>query len=82
MKAICLAAATVLSCLNLLAQGSSQPASDPFKPLAFLEGTWDANVQNNAAVKLTGRYAFTRELGGHVLARALLQSSGGRVKMG
>lgn len=69
MKAICFAAATVLSCLHLLAQGPSQPASDPFKPLAFLEGTWDANVQNNAAVKLTGRYAFTRELGGHVLAR-------------
>ena len=47
----------------------AQTAVDPFEPLSFLEGTWDANVQSNAAIKLAGRYTFARELGGHVLAR-------------
>lgn len=49
--------------------GCPNTAADPFRPLAFLEGTWDANVQNNAAIKLTGRYTFGRELDGHILAR-------------
>lgn len=37
--------------------------------LSFLEGTWNANVKNNASVKLSGRYTFDLELDGHILAR-------------
>ena len=70
MKTFCCAAATVLSCLPLLAQApTNATAADPFKSLAFLEGTWDANVQNNGATKVAGRYSFNRELDGHILAR-------------
>lgn len=68
MKILCVALTTLL-CLPLAAQSASTLAPDPLKPLHFLEGTWDANVQNNATVRLTGRYSFGRELDGHVLAR-------------
>lgn len=68
MKILCLVLA-LLSYLPVAAQSASPSASDPFKSLAFLEGTWDANVQNNAAVKLSGRYSFGRELNGHIFAR-------------
>ena len=70
MKIVCCAVAIVLSCLPLFAQApTNAAAADPFRSLAFLEGTWDANVQNNAAIKLAGRYTFHRELDGHILAR-------------
>ena len=68
MKMLRLLLATLVS-LPCLAQSASAPSADPFKPLAFLEGTWDANVQNNAAIKQAGKYSFGRELNGHVLAR-------------
>jgi hypothetical protein len=68
MKILCLALVTLLY-LPVAAQTAPNAAADPFKPLAFLEGTWDANVQNNAAVKVSGRYTFNRELDGHVFAR-------------
>jgi hypothetical protein len=68
MKILFLALA-LLSSLPVTAQTVPNTAADPFKPLAFLEGTWDANVQNNTAVKLSGRYSFHRELDGHILAR-------------
>ena len=67
MKLLYLAMATSLY-LPVAAQ-TVPTTADPFKPLAFLEGTWDANVQNNAALKLAGRYSFGRELNGHILAR-------------
>ena len=70
MKLVCYTVAAVLSCLPALAQvPTTANAADPFKSLAFLEGTWDANVQGNAAIKLAGRYTFNRELDGHILAR-------------
>ncbi len=70
MKIIEMAAAVVLSALPLLAQAPPSAAgADPFSSLAFLEGTWDAQVQSNAAIKLAGRYTFDRELNGHILAR-------------
>ncbi len=46
---------------------ASQPPTDPWKALAFLEGTWTA--QASGAATLGGRYSFERELNGHVLAR-------------
>ena len=64
------AAAVVLFATPTLAQAPQKAAAaDPFQALAFLEGTWDANVQNNAAIQQAGRYTFDRELSGHVLAR-------------
>ena len=68
MKMLRLLLAMLVS-LPCLAQSAPVPSADPFKPLAFLEGTWDANVQNNAAVKQAGKYSFGRELNGHILAR-------------
>lgn len=44
-------------------------AADPFQSLSFLQGTWDANVQSNSGLQLSGRYTFSRELNGHILAR-------------
>ncbi len=71
MKLFKVIASVVLFSSSLLAQTpqSRAPGADPFRSLAFLEGTWDANVQNNDAIKLAGRYTFDRELQGHVLAR-------------
>lgn len=70
MKLSNVVAVVMLSSLPLLAQApQSAVSADPFSSIAFLEGTWDANVQNNAAIKLAGRYTFDRELSGHVLAR-------------
>ncbi|MGA7110004.1 MAG: hypothetical protein WBY75_19795 [Terracidiphilus sp.] len=56
-------------CLPVLAQTPASTGHDPFQNMKFLEGTWDANVQNNAAVKRSGRYTFDRELSGRILAR-------------
>jgi hypothetical protein len=63
-----------MSCsLPLAAQTATAqiPASnpDPWKPLGFLEGTWDARAQGNAGVATSGRYTFQPELGGHILGR-------------
>lgn len=63
-------AAAVFFSASLLAQSPQSAAGiDPFSSLAFLEGTWDANVQKNATIQQAGSYTFDRELNGHVLAR-------------
>ncbi len=64
-----LAAALVFLALPLFAQNTTLPSPDPWKPLAFLEGSWAAKAQANDHVAAIGSYTFTRELGGHVLAR-------------
>jgi hypothetical protein len=66
MKIFCLAV-TLLFSSTISAQTPTK--ANPFQALAFLEGTWDAKVQNNATVKESGRYSFGRELDGHVFAR-------------
>ena len=64
------AVVAVLCSGPLLAQAPQNTANaDQFSSLAFLEGTWDANVQNNAAIQQAGLYTFDRELSGHVMAR-------------
>lgn len=68
MKPLCFVLAA-LSCLSAAAQTPVTPTPDPFASLSFLEGTWDAEVRNNASVKASGRYTFARELDGHILAR-------------
>jgi hypothetical protein len=55
---------------------AAAPPADPFQALGFLEGTWDANVQNTASVTLSGRYSFVPELGGHVLVRHSTSDAG------
>jgi hypothetical protein len=57
----------LICCLPVVAQTPTK--SDPFQSLAFLEGTWDAKIENNPDVKESGRYKFQRELDGNVLAR-------------
>jgi hypothetical protein len=63
-----LAAAFLLLTVSLLAQGPA-PAPDPFKPLAFLEGNWEADTHDSGGVHVVGVYAFKTELAGHILAR-------------
>ncbi len=60
----------VLFLLTLPSLAQSAPAAaDPFKALAFLEGSWEANTQDKAGVHVVGTYAFKPELGGHILGR-------------
>lgn len=48
----------------------SAPA-DPWKALAFLEGTWDAHTQTGSAgAQSDGKYTFKPELKNHVLVRS------------
>jgi hypothetical protein len=68
MKLFSIALAT-LFWLPVSAQTPAHINPGSFQGLKFLEGTWDANVQNNSAVTLSGRYTFGRELDGHILAR-------------
>jgi hypothetical protein len=69
MKLLPITLVVALLWLPMSAQTPAKTSPDPFQDLTFLEGTWDANVQNNAAVQLSGRYTFGRELNGHILAR-------------
>jgi hypothetical protein len=68
MKLLSLAFAMLLW-LPMPAQTPANTSPDPFQALQFLEGTWEAIVQNNAAVSGSGRYTFGRELNGHIFAR-------------
>jgi hypothetical protein len=44
--------------------------TDPWKTLAFLEGTWDANTQGGSAqAQGNGTYSFVPQLKHHVLVR-------------
>ncbi len=61
---------TILFLLASPLFGQTAPSSsDPFKALAFLEGTWDATTHDTAGVHVIGTYTFKTELGGHVLGR-------------
>lgn len=56
--------------VSLLAQTAPTPSSpDPWAALQFLEGNWEAKGQGGGGASATGSYRFTRELGGHILAR-------------
>lgn len=53
-----------------IASLSAQTESSSLKPLAFLEGTWEAKTQQGTAgATAAGTYTFVKELGGHILAR-------------
>jgi hypothetical protein len=65
-----LALCSVILALPLLAQETPGPAADdPWKAVAFLEGTWGATARGNPGVAVAGTYTFARELRDHVLAR-------------
>jgi hypothetical protein len=57
--------------LNLVPSDPALSAPpDPWKAVAFLEGTWEARTHSGAAnAQATGAYTFKRELKNHVLAR-------------
>ena len=49
---------------------SAMSASDPWQPLKFLTGTWEAKTEaGTAEAQVTGAYSFDFELKNHVLAR-------------
>ncbi len=65
-------AALLLLCVVAYAQNAAtpKPAEDPWKPLQFLIGTWEAKTQGGSAGAAgSGTYSFQLELRGHVLAR-------------
>ena len=70
MNYIRLIIAVVLSCAALAAQSPGRPPADPWRPLRFLLGTWDAKTQGGSAgADASGAYTFQLELKDHVLAR-------------
>ena len=58
----------ILFAISIAGQARAQQA-DPFQPLAFMEGTWQAKTGDGSAAKVIGTYTFATELKGHVLAR-------------
>jgi len=63
--------ALVLSCAcSLFAQTTQGAATDVWKPLQFLIGTWEAKTQGGSAqASSAGTYSFGFELRNHVIAR-------------
>jgi hypothetical protein len=75
-----LAAAFLLAFAFPQANAQSFADADPLKPLAFLEGTWQAKTQSgSASADVAGNYSFERELKGHVLARRTQSVAGCKV---
>jgi hypothetical protein len=52
-----------------VAQDTPRQEADPFQPISFLVGTWEAGAINNPSVTAVGAYTFQTELNGHVIAR-------------
>ncbi|HLW51844.1 MAG TPA: hypothetical protein VKW06_03285 [Candidatus Angelobacter sp.] len=62
-------AAFIFNCA-LLAQTAAPERKDPFQPLQFLIGTWEAKSEGGSAGATTsGAYSFAQELRNHVIAR-------------
>src|SRR3974390_1106025 len=59
-----------------VAPSFAQSASDPWKELAFLEGTWEAKTAGNRPVTASGTYTFTMEHRNHILARHSTNDAG------
>lgn len=70
IKNIAGVAFVVLCAFAAAAQDAAKPVADPWKPLRFLTGTWEAKTQGGSAGAAgSGTYTFQLELQGHVLAR-------------
>ena len=61
--------AGLMLALPVVAQNAPQQRSDPFQPISFLMGSWEAKTMNNPSVTAVGAYTFQAELNGHVMAR-------------
>ena len=58
------------TCLCAQNAPTNSAAADPWKPLQFLIGTWEAKTQGGSAGAMgSGTYTFQPELRNHVLAR-------------
>jgi len=71
MKISHIAALAIGLVTPLAAHAQSASASDPLKPLAFLQGTWKANTNANGSSGgvASGTYTFALDLNGHALQR-------------
>lgn len=59
-----------LCACTLFAQTTQKAATDVWKPLQFLVGTWEAKTQGGSAQATSaGTYSFAFELGNHVIGR-------------
>ena len=57
-------------CTGLTAQEPPKKTDDPWRPLSFLIGTWEAKTQGgSASAASSGSYTFQLELRDHILAR-------------
>jgi hypothetical protein len=64
-----LIALVAIQCLTASNRAHSAPA-DPWQPLNFLQGVWEANAQGGSAgAHSRGLYAFEFELKKHILSR-------------
>jgi len=69
--------AFLFACVFPQANAQNSADTDALKPLAFLEGTWQAKTQGGSAgADASATYTFQRELKGHILARHTHDSSG------
>jgi hypothetical protein len=53
----------------------AQTAPDPFAPIHFLEGTWDAKATSPGGVRSSGSYTFAPDLSRHVFVRRATTSA-------
>ena len=65
-----------LVAVSVCAQSAPSTPADPWAPLAFLQGTWDARTPGDANVTAMGTYTFRTELGNHILARHSTTAAG------
>ena len=66
----------LLFALSVGAQSPPQSRTDPWKALAFLQGTWEAKTTGDSNVTAMGTYTFRTELKDHILARHSTNSAG------
>jgi hypothetical protein len=69
MKFLLLVSSAFMLALPAAAQKIPQRAADPFQPISFLIGAWEARTINNPSVTAVGAYNFQAELNGHVVTR-------------
>jgi hypothetical protein len=62
--------------LPAVAQDAPRPPTDPFQPVSFLVGTWEARTVNDPSVTATGAYTFRAELNGHIVVRHSISDAG------
>jgi hypothetical protein len=77
MKALCNVMLTLFA-LPLLAQSAQTTGTDPWKAIAFLQGTWSSATSSagTSGGSARGVYTFRMELRNHVLARHTVNADG------